>query len=174
MRIVEDTHSHAATSTFVLGACKHNSAWHGLSQSGDSEMMSHALIRSRSTHTDAAGLRKRCRHIKGLMQEAGLAVREDVMGNIYGRWQGSDASAGAIPVVGCHRCPRVDALMVQGWASLPKALTAYQRCTAVHGVPRDDAASEGSLALQRICVIHHALICERSSDACLLNCAQAP
>ncbi len=28
------------------------------------------------------------------MEEAGLAVREDVMGNIYGRWQGSYASAG--------------------------------------------------------------------------------
>ncbi len=35
------------------------------------------------------------------MEDAGLVVREDVMGNIFGRWQGSNASAGARP---CRRC----------------------------------------------------------------------
>jgi ureidoglycolate amidohydrolase len=34
------------------------------------------------------------RYIKGLMEAAGLAVREDVMGNTFGRWEGSDSSAG--------------------------------------------------------------------------------
>ena len=35
-------------------------------------------------------------YIKGLMKEAGLAVREDIMGNTFGRWEGSDPKAGAI------------------------------------------------------------------------------
>ena len=35
-------------------------------------------------------------YIKGLMKEAGLTVREDVMGNTFGRWEGSDPSAGAV------------------------------------------------------------------------------
>ena len=29
------------------------------------------------------------------MADAGLTVREDVMGNIFGRWQGSNVSSGA-------------------------------------------------------------------------------
>ena len=28
------------------------------------------------------------------MKDAGLSIREDAMGNILGRWQGSDSSAG--------------------------------------------------------------------------------
>lgn len=36
-----------------------------------------------------------CRHIKGLMRRAGLTVREDAMGNIFGRWQGSRPGVGA-------------------------------------------------------------------------------
>jgi hypothetical protein len=36
-----------------------------------------------------------CRHIKGLMRRAGLAVREDAMGNIFGRCAGSQPDAGA-------------------------------------------------------------------------------
>ena len=36
-----------------------------------------------------------CRHIKGLMRKAGLAIREDAMGNIFGRWQGFQPGAGA-------------------------------------------------------------------------------
>ena len=35
-------------------------------------------------------------YIKGLMTEAGLTVREDIMGNIFGRWEGSDPKAGTI------------------------------------------------------------------------------
>lgn len=35
-----------------------------------------------------------CRYVKGLMAEAGLSVREDGMGNIFGRWHGSDPTAG--------------------------------------------------------------------------------
>ena len=34
------------------------------------------------------------RHVKGLMKKAGLSVREDVMGNIFGRWIGSEKGAG--------------------------------------------------------------------------------
>ena len=34
-------------------------------------------------------------YIKGLMKDAGLTVREDVMGNTFGRWEGSEPSAGA-------------------------------------------------------------------------------
>ena len=33
-------------------------------------------------------------YIKGLMKEAGLVVREDIMGNTFGRWEGSDPKAG--------------------------------------------------------------------------------
>ena len=33
-------------------------------------------------------------YIKGLMKEAGLTVREDIMGNTFGRWKGSDPTAG--------------------------------------------------------------------------------
>ena len=35
-------------------------------------------------------------YIKGLMKEAGLVVREDIMGNTFGRWEGSDPKAGKI------------------------------------------------------------------------------
>ena len=33
-------------------------------------------------------------YIKGLMKEAGLTVREDIMGNTFGHWKGSDPTAG--------------------------------------------------------------------------------
>ena len=33
-------------------------------------------------------------YIKGLMEKAGLTIREDVMGNTFGGWQGSDPKAG--------------------------------------------------------------------------------
>ena len=32
------------------------------------------------------------------MSEAGLTIREDPMGNIWGRWAGSDAEAGAMRI----------------------------------------------------------------------------
>lgn len=35
-----------------------------------------------------------CRYVKSLMKEAGLAIREDPMGNIYGRMQGNAGTAG--------------------------------------------------------------------------------
>lgn len=35
-------------------------------------------------------------YVKQLMSEAGLAIREDPVGNIFGRWEGTDASAGTI------------------------------------------------------------------------------
>lgn len=34
------------------------------------------------------------RFVKGLMQEAGMSIREDAMGNIWSRWTGSDVDAG--------------------------------------------------------------------------------
>ncbi|KAG0602671.1 hypothetical protein M758_10G032000 [Ceratodon purpureus] len=37
------------------------------------------------------------RYVKTLMSEAGLSVREDAIGNIFGRWEGSDPS---LPAVG--------------------------------------------------------------------------
>lgn len=40
-------------------------------------------------------------YVKGLMRDAGLTVREDAMGNIYGRWEGSDPSAGSV-LTGSH------------------------------------------------------------------------
>lgn len=40
-------------------------------------------------------------YIKSLMREAGLTVREDTMGNIYGRLQGSNATAPAV-LTGSH------------------------------------------------------------------------
>lgn len=39
--------------------------------------------------------RREHRYVKGLMEEAGLDVREDGMGNIFGRLAGSSPSAGA-------------------------------------------------------------------------------
>jgi ureidoglycolate amidohydrolase len=35
-----------------------------------------------------------CRYMKALMKEAGLTIREDPMGNIYGRMQGSNSATG--------------------------------------------------------------------------------
>eukprot|EP00798_Chlamydomonas_sp_ICE-L_P014523 gene14524-20554_t len=40
-------------------------------------------------------------YVKELMTDAGLTIREDVMGNIYGRFEGSDPSAGAV-LTGSH------------------------------------------------------------------------
>ena len=37
-----------------------------------------------------------CSFVNKLMAEAGLTIREDPMGNIWGRWAGSDAEAGAM------------------------------------------------------------------------------
>lgn len=34
------------------------------------------------------------RYVKSLMKDAYLTIREDAMGNIWGRWTGSDASEG--------------------------------------------------------------------------------
>ena len=33
------------------------------------------------------------------MEDAGLTVRVDAVGNTYGRWQGSDSSAGKTPLL---------------------------------------------------------------------------
>lgn len=40
-------------------------------------------------------------YVKSLMTEVGLAVREDAMGNIFGRWRGSDPSLGSV-LTGSH------------------------------------------------------------------------
>ncbi|CAL8460875.1 g406 [Coccomyxa elongata] len=40
-------------------------------------------------------------YIKDLMRQAGLSVREDVMGNTFGRWEGSDSKAGTV-MTGSH------------------------------------------------------------------------
>ena len=37
-----------------------------------------------------------CRYVKKLMTDAGLHIREDAMGNIYGRWEGSEPDAGVL------------------------------------------------------------------------------
>ncbi len=34
------------------------------------------------------------RYVKELMTAAGLKIREDAMGNIFGRWEGSNSGAG--------------------------------------------------------------------------------
>ena len=36
------------------------------------------------------------RYVKGLMTDAGLDVRDDGMGNIFGRWHGTDPQAGRL------------------------------------------------------------------------------
>ncbi|KAH9322666.1 hypothetical protein KI387_017305, partial [Taxus chinensis] len=41
------------------------------------------------------------RYIKGLMEEAGLIVREDAVGNIFGRWEGTNSELPAI-ATGSH------------------------------------------------------------------------
>ena len=37
-----------------------------------------------------------CRYVKNLMEQAGLAIREDPMGNIWGRLAGSEPKAGEL------------------------------------------------------------------------------
>ncbi|XP_025808669.1 probable ureidoglycolate hydrolase isoform X1 [Panicum hallii] len=49
------------------------------------------------------------RYIKGIMNQLGLAVREDAVGNIFGRWEGSEAVLGAVGT-GSH----VDAIPFSG------------------------------------------------------------
>lgn len=49
------------------------------------------------------------RYIKGIMKELGLAVREDAVGNIFGRWVGHEAELGAV-ATGSH----VDAIPFSG------------------------------------------------------------
>ncbi|CAD6343221.1 unnamed protein product [Miscanthus lutarioriparius] len=49
------------------------------------------------------------RYIKGIMNQLGLAVREDAVGNIFGRWEGSEPGLGAV-ATGSH----VDAIPFSG------------------------------------------------------------
>ncbi|KAJ0964955.1 hypothetical protein J5N97_026093 [Dioscorea zingiberensis] len=49
------------------------------------------------------------RYIKGLMGQAGLSVHEDAVGNIFGRWNGSDPELGAV-ATGSH----IDAIPYSG------------------------------------------------------------
>ncbi|VAI13294.1 unnamed protein product [Triticum turgidum subsp. durum] len=49
------------------------------------------------------------RYIKGIMKQLGLSVREDAVGNIFGRWVGSEAELGAV-ATGSH----VDAIPFSG------------------------------------------------------------
>uniref|UniRef100_A0ACD5YL28 Uncharacterized protein n=1 Tax=Avena sativa TaxID=4498 RepID=A0ACD5YL28_AVESA len=49
------------------------------------------------------------RYIKGIMKQLGLVVREDAVGNIFGRWVGSEAGLGAV-ATGSH----VDAIPFSG------------------------------------------------------------
>ncbi|CAN6352242.1 unnamed protein product [Urochloa humidicola] len=49
------------------------------------------------------------RFIKGIMNQLGLAVREDAVGNIFGRWEGSEPGLGAVGT-GSH----VDAIPFSG------------------------------------------------------------
>ena len=37
-----------------------------------------------------------CRYVKNLMEKAGLTIREDPMGNIWGRLAGSETKAGKL------------------------------------------------------------------------------
>ncbi|TVU49288.1 hypothetical protein EJB05_00595 [Eragrostis curvula] len=49
------------------------------------------------------------RYIKGIMNQLGLSVREDAVGNIFGRWEGSESGLGAV-ATGSH----VDAIPFSG------------------------------------------------------------
>ncbi|KAL6623486.1 hypothetical protein ACP70R_033365 [Stipagrostis hirtigluma subsp. patula] len=49
------------------------------------------------------------RYIKGIMNQLGLAIREDAVGNIFGRWEGSESGLGAV-ATGSH----VDAIPFSG------------------------------------------------------------
>lgn len=49
------------------------------------------------------------RYIKGIMNQLGLVVREDAVGNIFGRWEGSEPGLGAV-ATGSH----VDAIPFSG------------------------------------------------------------
>ncbi|KAK9819221.1 hypothetical protein WJX74_007312 [Apatococcus lobatus] len=56
-----------------------------------------AVTRVLFTEADTAARR----YVKELFQDAGLKMHEDPMGNIFGRWEGSDSSAGAV-MTGSH------------------------------------------------------------------------
>ena len=64
-------------------------------------------------------------YIKGLMKEAGLVVREDIMGNTFGRWEGSDPKAGRI--LACL----ITSLQWQGRQGTAHAYCREIRCTWV-------------------------------------------
>ncbi|XP_020578292.1 probable ureidoglycolate hydrolase [Phalaenopsis equestris] len=49
------------------------------------------------------------RHVKSLMEQAGLLVREDMVGNIFGRWEGTEAVLSAV-ATGSH----IDAIPYSG------------------------------------------------------------
>jgi ureidoglycolate amidohydrolase len=50
-----------------------------------------------------------CRYIKNLMGFAGLSVREDAVGNIFGRWDGYEPELSAV-LTGSH----IDAIPYSG------------------------------------------------------------
>lgn len=69
------------------------------------------------------------RHIKGLMQKAGLSVREDVMGNIFGRWEGSQPGAGNAGIFEC--CPGT--FLSRSFRAKPRRLGATNaNCASQH------------------------------------------
>src|SRR3954468_1601275 len=54
---------------------------------------------TRIVYSDAD--RRARRYVKGLFTDAGLAIREDAVGNTFARWQGSDPSLPAV-ATGSH------------------------------------------------------------------------
>lgn len=56
--------------------------------------------------------KRNCRYIKSLMTDAGLSIREDAMGNIFGRLEGSDLQAGKKAAYGFKLLPRTGTLLL--------------------------------------------------------------
>ncbi|KAF8068205.1 hypothetical protein HT031_001891 [Scenedesmus sp. PABB004] len=80
--------------------------------------------------------------VKDLMASAGLAVREDAVGNIFGRWEGSDPSLGsvltgshcdAIPLAGMYDGTLGVIGAVEALAALRRAVRRSTRGTAAAG-----------------------------------------
>lgn len=80
------------------------------------------------------------RYIKQLMTEAGLTIREDPMGSIYGRLEGTKPAAGDETAANPHICVRS-----QPMACTVSEQPAHHPCLGTSLMRMPDAAEQGIL-----------------------------
>jgi len=79
--------------------------------------------------------RNACRYVTGLMEQAGLDVREDAFGNIYGLWEGTDPQAPRV-LTGSHFDTTLNAGKYDGSLGVLGAIDAVRRLRAAGVNPR--------------------------------------